>query len=218
MRTRSVVVLGALAALGAATPASAATLDTTRNCYQEGQSVVLRGSGFTPNARVIVRREDVAIGATTADAQGAIAGRFASRRITGGRREALLRLQADDGADIATTRYRVSKVFADFAPGRGNPATLRVRFRVNGFALRRRKPSVYVHYVRPNGRVRRSVRLARARGTCGRIDRTRLRRLFPFEAEAGRWILQFDTNARYRRATQRSRFVWVRKPVVVSRR
>ncbi len=118
----------------------------------------------------------------------------------------------------AVARYRVTKVFADFVPGRGNPSTLKVRFTVNGFGLLLDEPNVYVHYVRPNGRLARTVRLGKARGPCGRITRTSKRALFAFSAERGRWILQFDTNALYQRATQKSRFVWVRKPVEVYRR
>ena len=109
----------------------------------------------------------------------------------------------------------VTKVFADFSPGTGNPSTLRVRFQVNCFNLLRTRSTVYVHYVRPNGKVRRTISLGRARGTCGLIRRTARMRLFPFRAEKGRWVLQFDTNKAYRRATSKSKFVWVRKPVEV---
>jgi hypothetical protein len=58
---------------------------------------------------------------------------------------------------------------------------------------------VYLHYVRPNGKLKRTVRLGRAQGVCGEIARTSRRKLFPFRAERGTWHLQFDTRKRYRR-------------------
>ncbi len=211
-------VLAAACLLAAAPAAHGATITADSRCYQETQDVVLNGTGFRPGATVTVSRDGTAIGTATTNADGAFVGKFATRRLRGRTREALFDLAATDGSTSAVTRYRVSKVFADFAPGRGNPVTLRVRFTVHGFGLLRRNAPVYVHYVRPNGRVRRTVRLGRSRGTCGLIRRSARRRLFPFSAERGRWILQFDTNPRYRRASQRSRFVWVRKPVEVFRR
>lgn len=213
-----VAVVAPLAALVAAPAAVAATLGTTRGCYQEAQPVVLRGDGFTPGSRVLVRLDGGPRGTTTADARGAIAARFDAGELSGARRERRHLLEATDGTNSAAAAFSVSKVLADFSPGRGDLATLRVRFRVSGFALRRARPTAYLHYVRPNGRARRTVRLGRADGRCGHIDRTARRRLFAFRAERGRWILQFDTNPRYRRATQRSGFVWVRKPVRVSAR
>ncbi|MDQ3849305.1 MAG: hypothetical protein M3296_01635, partial [Actinomycetota bacterium] len=192
-------------------------VSTDRRCYQETQDVVLSGAGFRPRSTVTITRQGTAIGTRPTDGDGAFVGKFPTRELRLPRREALFRLGATDGTAVAQTSYQVTKVFADFAPGRGNLATLRVRFAVNGFALLRARPGVFLHYVRPNGRVRRTVRLGTARGNCGHIKRTGRRRLFPFRAEPGRWILQFDTRRRYRRARQSSRFIWVRKPVQVFR-
>lgn len=213
---RFTVVSAALFGLLALAPvATAASLRADAACYQETQEVVLRGEGFRPSTPVTISREGRAIGSAMSDAKGEWAGRFATQELRGSRREALFDLAATDGNVSAVTRYRVTKVFADFSPGRGNPARLRVRFTVNGFGLLRARAPVYLHYVRPNGRVRRTVRLGTARGTCGLITRTRLRRLFGFSAQRGRWVLQFDTNRTYRRANQSSKFIWVRKPVRV---
>ncbi len=206
------------AALTAAPSAGAAVLMTDNRCYQETQDVVVTGQGFRPTTLVTISRGGSSIGTATTDASGAFVGKFGSESLTAPAKEALFDLAATDGTNTAITRYRVTKVFADFFPGRGNPSTLRVRFTVNGFGLLRRRSPVYLHYVRPNGAHARTVRLGVARGTCGKIRRTAERRLFGFRPERGRWILQFDTNATYRRATQRSRFIWVRKPVEVFRR
>jgi hypothetical protein len=215
MRSLLAVLVALAATLAAAPAALAATLTTDTSCYQETTDVILTGAGFKPSSTVAISRDGVAIGSTPTDAQGAFTRKFATTELKLPTKEKVYDLAATDGTTTAVTRYRVSKVFADFTPGTGNPATLRVRFSVHGFGLLKRGSTVFVHYVRPNGKVRRTVRLGRARGTCGKIDRTARRRLFGFRAERGRWILQFDTNRAYRKATQRSKFVWVRKPVEV---
>lgn len=221
MRTRlaSLAVVTAAAGLAGAPAAhAAATLTASSRCYQETQDVVVRGTGFRPGSQVTIRRNGEPLGIATANAQGAFAGKFATEELRSPLRERLFDLSAADGTSTALTRYRVTKVFADFTPGRGDPRRLNVRFEINGFGLTRRNAPVYVHYVRPGGKVRRTIRLGTARGTCGKIDATKRRRLFPFQTERGTWILQFDTRKSYVRATRRSKFVWVRKPVVVSHR
>jgi hypothetical protein len=204
------------AALVAAPAASAATLSTDARCYQETQEVVLNGSGYTPMGTVTVSRDGEALGTAHADADGAFQRKFVTSELPGGHREDVYTLTATDAANSATTSYRATKVFADFAPGTGDPTRLRVRFSVFGFGLVRPRATVYLHYVRRStGEARRTIQLGRVRGTCGIIRRTKLLRLFPFTAERGTWILQFDTVKRYERATSRRRTPWVRKPVEV---
>lgn len=207
-----------IAAMLAAAPAaaSAATLTTDTRCYQEGQEVVLNGSGYAPLSQVNVSRDGRPLGTAQADGNGAFQRKFPTDELPGSRRESVFSLTATDALNTASTRYRVTKVFADFAPGSGDPRRLRVRFSVFGFGLARPRSSVYLHYVRRStGRVARTVRLGTARGTCGVVRRTKRRRLFPFAPARGTWILQFDTVRRYRRATSRRTTPWVRKPVEV---
>ncbi len=199
-----------------ASGASAATIATDTRCYQERQEVVVRGAGFTPLSTVNVARNGKPFASAQADANGAFVGKFTTPAMPDEVRERLYDLSASDTINMAATRYRATKIFANFKPGSGNPETLRVRFTINGFGLVKTGVSVYVHYVSPTGRGRRSVRLGTATGVCGRIERTRKRHLFPFEAERGKWILQFDTRKKYERATSRRRTPWVRKPVVIS--
>ena len=66
-------------------------------------------------------------------------------------------------------------------------------------------PTVYVHYVDPRGKLRRTISLGAGTTPCGTIVQTTLRRLFPFNPRRGRWTLQFDTSRTYRRATGVSR-------------
>jgi hypothetical protein len=218
MRRAAVLVLALAAALVAVPSAVAATLKTDTRCYQASQTqdVVVSGTGYTPSKPVSISRDGEAFGTATADAGGAFEVKFPAEELGRKDLEKVFTLSATDAAvNTATTHYRTSKVFADFAPHSGDPQQLKVRFTLNGFGLVRPHASVYLHYVAPNGRSRRDVRLGTARGTCGKIGKSKLRHLFPFDAERGRWILQFDTNKKYTRATTKSPYIWVRKPVEI---
>ena len=214
---RAVISILAVAALLAAAPAAtAATLATDTRCYQETQDVVVTGTGYAPMGTVSITRDGAPFGTATADATGNFQAKFAAAELGRDQRESVASLTATDAAlNVASTRYRTTKVYADFDPDSGDPKTLTVRFSVNGFGLLRRHASVYLHYISPGGKVRRDVRLGTALGTCGVIRKTRERHLFPFPAERGRWILQFDTNKKYTRATSKSPYIWVRKPVEI---
>ncbi len=196
--------------------ASAATIQTDTRCYQEQQEVVVRGAGFTPLSTVNVARDGKVFASAQADANGAFVGKFATPVTPDQVRERIYELSASDTINTATTKYRSTKIFANFKPGSGNPSTLRVRFTIFGFGLGQARAPVYLHYVSPKGKMRRTVRLGTATGVCGRIERSRERRLFPFDAEPGKWILQFDTRKAYERATSKRRTPWVRKPVEIS--
>jgi hypothetical protein len=216
MRRAVLPILALAAALAAPPAASAATLSTDTRCYQETQDVVVSGSGYAPMGAIAIARDGVAFGTANADAAGNFQAKFQAAELGRDQREGVTSLTATDAAlNSASTRYRTTKVYADFEPDAGDPKTLTVRFSVNGFGLLRRHASVYLHYVSPGRKVRRTVRLGTALGTCGVIRRTRERHLFPFPAERGRWILQFDTNKKYTRATSKSPYIWVRKPVVI---
>jgi hypothetical protein len=204
----------ATTAAGAGT-AGAATLTTDTRCYQETQDVVVSGAGFTPLSAVTITRDDAVLGTAQADANGAFRNKFATPELPGAVRERAYRLSATDMLSTATTGYRATRIFANFRPSSGNPSTLRVRFTVNGFGLTRRRAPVYLHYVSPKGSARRTIRLGTAGGVCGTIRATRPRRLFPFNAQQGTWILQFDTRRTYQRATSKRRTPWVRKPVQI---
>jgi hypothetical protein len=217
MHRHSILVLTTLAAIAASAPAAgAATIQTDTRCYQEQQEVVVRGSGFTPLSTVNVARNGKVFASAQADANGAFVGKFATPVTPDEVRERLYQLSATDTINTAATTYRSTKIFANFKPGSGNSATLQVRFTIHGFGLVRRRSPVYLHYVNPKGRERHTILLGTAAGVCGRIERTRERRLFPFRAQRGTWILQFDTRKQYERATSKRRTPWVRKPVEVS--
>jgi len=103
------------------------------------------------------------------------------------------------------------------APGTGNPKTLRVRYKVFGFGLVDPNPAVYLHYVRPNGKLKRTIRLGKAQGVCGQITRTSKKKLFPFHAQRGTWRLQFDTHKRYRKGKQGVNFLYYTISVTIKK-
>jgi hypothetical protein len=185
----------AVAALAAAAPASAATVQTSLPCYLENRDVQITGSAFTPGATYTVLRDGQAIGTGKVAADGSVAGTFPAGALDPGLAERSFDLAVSDGTNQATTSFRVSRFVAEFAPTRGNPASLRVRFSVFGFG--RVGLPIYVHYRQPGGRIAETVLLGHTQGACGSIQQTRKRRLFPFRPGAGRWKLQFDTQKRY---------------------
>lgn len=211
----AVLAAAICASAAGAAAAPAATLTTDTRCYQETQEVIVNGSGFAPSSVVTISRDDTVLGSTTTDANGAFRNKFDTPELPRDVRERLYRISATDAMNTAQTSYRATRIFASFRPRSGNPSTLRVRFSIFGFGLVQRRAPVYLHYVRPNGKAARTLRLGTATGVCGAIRRTRERRLFPFEASKGVWILQFDTRRKYERATFKRRTPWVRKPVEI---
>jgi hypothetical protein len=179
--------------------AGATAVELDRACYLEGSRVGLSAAGFAPGSKVDVSRDGTLIGSTTADAVGGVEARFDAPELPPGRREANPVVELSDGTTRASTRLPITRFHASFSPATGDPATMLVRFSVDGFGLLDAQPNVYVHYVGPNGRVRETVELGMARGVCGHLAPTSPRRLFPFRARAGTWTLQFDTRKRYRK-------------------
>ena len=220
MQRIAAIVAALLAALvacltGAAGAHAAALLRTDTRCYQETQEVIVSGTGFAPSSIVTISRDGEVLGSTQTDAAGAFRNKFDTPELPQDVRERLYRISATDSTSSAETSYRATRIFASFRPRKGDPSTLKVRFSIFGFGLVQRRAPVYLHYVRPGGRVARTIRLGTATGVCGAIAQTRERRLFPFEAAKGVWILQFDTRAKYERATFKRRTPWVRKPVEI---
>jgi hypothetical protein len=211
MRTRSSVVAAVLA-VAAAIPAaaSAAQIQTDRSCYQDAPgTIAVSGNGFEPNQSYQVTLDGQALpnGTGTTDAAGGIAGSFPTPQLAGSGVHAYT-LGVVQGANAATTGFSVTPFLADFSPGQGNPKTLRVRFKVFGFGLVTANPIVYLHYVRPNGKLKRTIRLGKAQGVCGQIKRTSRKKLFPFSAERGKWKLQFDTRRSYHKGVRGSNFLF----------
>jgi hypothetical protein len=192
------LLAGALGAgaTGAATPRAKIVLDP--GCYLSSATGLLVGSGFRPNGRWTAKLSGTKkIGTGRIDAGGRIRARFTAPVYhgTAGTRE--LTLSVTDGPHVASTTFLMTPLSASFSPRVGDPASLRVRWRVLGLGARR---GVYVHYIRPDGKLRRTLRIGTARGPCGSL-KTGPIALFPFRYAYGTWTFQVDTSRRYDRAT-----------------
>jgi hypothetical protein len=212
----SLVLAGTALAAVAPTSAGAAAVEPDRACYLQGSRVGVSAAGFQANAPITVRRDGEVIGTATTDAIGSVQARFDAPKVPAGERETSSVVELSDGVTRATTRLPVTRFDATFSPASGDPASLMVRFSVAGFGLLNAQPDVYVHYVGPGGRLRQSVKLGRAAGVCGHLVAPQRRRLFPFRAAAGTWILQFDTRKTYRKGrTDRPGFLFFTRRVRV---
>jgi hypothetical protein len=220
MTTRSIALAAALC-LAAALPAaaSAAQIQTDQGCYKDDTgTVAVSGNGFEPNQPYQVTLDGQALpgGIGSTDAAGGVSGSFATPQLDGNS-EHVYTLGVVQGANAPTTSFSVTPFRADFTPGSGNPKTLRVRFNVLGFALVSPNPMVYLHYVRPNGKVKRTIKLGTAKGICGEIKKTSRKKLFPFNARRGTWTLQFDTSKRYRKGKPGVDFLYYQIGVTIKR-
>lgn len=115
-----------------------------------------------------------------------------------GQIERRLTLAVTDGTATARAQpFGVTRFLARYAGlTSANPTRARGRFELHGFIGS--GPSAYLHYVQPNGVVRRTVRLGALRGPCGSL-RTSRRKVFPFgNLTVGVWTLVYDTRAAYR--------------------
>jgi hypothetical protein len=196
-----------------AAAADAATVQTDRACYLQTAktTVTVSGNGYTPGQPYTVSLDGTPLtgGAGTMDAGGAMQGAFTPPALAVGEQQRTFTVGVQSDVLAASTTFTVTRFGASFSPSKGDPARLRVRFSVSGFGLGTANPDVYVHYVAPGGKLKQTVRLGRAQGPCGSIQRTALRRLFPFaRPKHGKWQLQFDTSKSYTHGVTGSTFLF----------
>jgi hypothetical protein len=199
-RIRPAALLAALAALAVA-PAQAATKAVVQldpACYLSDQTGALSGSGFVPLATWTAGLDaNRLLGRGRVDKQGRIAARFTAPTYHGTSGLRTLKLSVTDGPHVATTTLQMSPLSATFAPRTGDPAALRVRWRVLGLGP---KHGVYVHYLRPDGTLKTTLRIGTTQGPCGTL-KTGPIALFPFVYDYGRWTFQVDAHRRWSAAT-----------------
>jgi hypothetical protein len=193
--TTALVLALVPAAIGASTKAKI-VLDP--GCYLSGGSGLLTGSGFRPSSAWTAKLSGTKqIGSGRIDARGKIRARFTAPQYhgTAGTRE--MTLSVTDGPHVASTTFSMTPLDASFSPRTGDPANLRVRWRVLGLGARH---GVYVHYIQPNGKLKRTLRIGTTRSPCGSL-KTGPIALFPFRYAYGTWTFQIDTNHSYRATT-----------------
>jgi hypothetical protein len=218
---RRLLTLAVPAALALVPAAQAAVVQTDRRCYlQDGQrspSIRIEGTGFPASQPYTVSLDGKPLqgGMGTMSDTGAMTGTLTAPPLGTDVPEQPFTVGVESQGVAASAVFTVTRLLADFSPAVGNPRTLKVRFSVHGFALRDEtattgdpSPEVFLHYIRPDGRLRHTVRLGTATGTCGTIARTKKRRLFPFGAERGTWQLQFDTRRSFTRGRATSDFLF----------
>jgi hypothetical protein len=202
-----------VAGLAAAPAAPAASAEPLKGCFLSAapgrtESVPVVAAGFTPGAVVDASVDGQVATGVRADASGRINGSLAAPHQPRGERWFTIELVERDRPDNAVAfTSRVTALAVSVRPRRAHPSD-RVRWTGRGFVGER---AVHAHYVRRD-KVRRTVRLARPRGACGRFSVRR--RQFPFRPSAGSWTVQID---------QSSSFSWppdspfVRLPIAVRR-
>jgi hypothetical protein len=194
VRLRSAVALAVLATLAttASSASGAPTLDASYPCYGNGESLLLSGSGFTPQQSVALSVSGQQLATVGTDPDGGFTARVAAPGALFG--TILLRFSAADRAQPgvrAGTTVRIATTDVVVTPAIGSPSRLR-RIRAWGFF---EAHAVYAHVKRHGARRARNIRLGAPRGACGRLDVQR--RLFPSGVRPGAYTLQFDTLRRY---------------------
>lgn len=189
MKPRLAAAATALAILGGASSASAATLSGDRACYREGSQARLAATGFVPGQPAAVRIDGRQVGSSVTDG----AGNFAETLTLGAisRSEAVRSVVASQPTTglSATFLLRETKVYVVSKPDRFKPGR-RLRLRAGGFYGVGR--TLYAHVRGPE---RRNVRIGRLKGPCGKV--LAKRRLLKRSDATGFYTVQFDTRRRY---------------------
>lgn len=202
---RALPLTGLLLALPSS--ALAATLDAPRSCYPVGGEATLTGSGYAPESQIrFTVNGDPLRETVSSDAAGDVRVTYTPPRVRAERR-LVIRATDAEGTYARTTIYVTRKLRVTADPdSSSNVRTWRAVFRLYGFG----RGKAYIHYINPKGRLKKTVRLGRLIGPCGRLKSSK-RRVMPFDdPQFGFWKLQFDTRRRYSKNTVRKRVIPVR--------
>jgi hypothetical protein len=185
----------------------AATLDAGKSCYFNNSLARLSGSGFAPDSPITFTANGNRIAQSgSSNSAGDFLVDYEPHR-TNTERKVVIRATDAAGTSAKTTIYvtRKRRVTADpdSAP---NVRTWEAVLTLFGFGRGR----AYIHYRNPKGHLKKTVRLGRLHGPCGRL-KTEERRVMPFDNPAfGLWRLQFDTHRRFDKDRARKRVIPVR--------
>ncbi len=175
----------------------APSISTDRACYVVGQPVQLSGSGFGPYRSYVVSIDGVYLGRRTTDSNGSFSVPLYPGGLPAGAAEHYDPVEVTDGTASAQTNFTLTRR-AGFRVANlaGATGTLTGRFVVWGLSLSGITRPVYLHYLTPSGKLRKTTWLGTTRAPCGYL-RTVVRRVFPFTVSAGTWTLQVDTQQTY---------------------
>jgi hypothetical protein len=192
---RAAVLLTMSAAGAAPAAADAATIgfEPAKPCYLEGETVTVRGGGYSPNGGVGVAVDGTPVGSVMADPAGNLAGQFQIGDADGVQTRTLTATDSTNATLTASAPYTYAELNVRVTPSGGSPNRKRT-VRATGFLT---GPKLYSHAVRR--RYRRTAEIGSLNAPCGAI--TARARLFSRRAPVGTYRVQFDTSRRYDRAT-----------------
>ena len=199
---RSIAVVATTAAAALAAPAAqAATLavDPVRPCYRETDTVLLPGSGFTPNARVDFSKNGSILPVDPpilADPAGLVQATLTLPGLLEGQQR--LSYMATDSANPANTgevSLLVTATDIVLSPEHGKPARL-LTIRGRGFFGGGKR--LWAHIVRTGGSGKaRNVKIGKIKGACKKVKARK--RIFSGGAAPGVYTVQFDAYRRYKK-------------------
>jgi len=185
----------AAAVLGAPGTASAADVAVDQECYAQGNSMVVSGSGYSPNSIATLTLDGATYSADT-DATGAFSTSLTAPDTTlkhpGAQQFALAARDVDSGAQTSTT-INVAKVGVDAFPLTAKPHS-RITWYLAGFPSQK---AIYGHW-RFGGKTRANHRMGHPTGPCG-VLRVKARQIEARRIRFGTWTVQFDHNRAYDR-------------------
>jgi hypothetical protein len=176
-------------------PASASATDVTvdQPCYAEGRTMVVSGSGYTPNSIATVTVGGTTYSADT-DATGAFTTTLSAPSTTlkhpGAQQFTVTGHDVDTNVDTNTT-INVAKVGVDGVPGKSKPHK-RITWNIAGFPGQK---AIYGHW-RFGGKTRANHRMGVPQGPCG-VLKARARQIEADKVRFGLWTVQFDFNRAY---------------------
>ena len=193
--TARYAVLTALvtAVLSAPASASAAAIAIDQECYAEGGTIGITGSGYTPNSIATLTIGGTTYSADT-DATGAFTTSLSAPDTTlkhpGAQQISLATRDTGSGEETATP-VNVAKTGVDGVPGRSKPHK-RITWNLAGFPGS--KP-IYGHW-RIRGKTRADHRMGVPQGPCG-VLHVKARQIEANRVLFGLWTVQFDFNRHY---------------------
>jgi hypothetical protein len=191
--------VAAAAVLAAPAAAGAATLGVlpVKPCYRLGESVLMGGSGYTPNGGIQVNANGRVIGLLAADGAGNLAASLKIGVPTG--LKTYSAIDTSNTANQASTQLRVSRVAVSVKPKSGRPGRV-LRIKARGFTTAK---TLYVHILR--GKKRLNRRIGKLKGACHTLSVRK--KMFSRHTRAGTYTVQFDGKRHYSKKTKvRARF------------
>jgi hypothetical protein len=192
--TARCAALAVTAILGVPAVASAAEVSVDQDCFAQGKTVTITGSGYTPGSTATLVL-GTATGTTPVDDQGGFTTTLTAPQTSlkhPGAQQ--LSLSATDAAGVAaTTPVNIARTGVDGVPSTSKPHQ-RITWNIAGFPGIK---ALYGHW-RIHGRTRANHRMGVPKGPCG-VLHVRARQIEAKHVLFGTWLVQFDFNRRYDR-------------------